>query len=210
MLLLAFALAWYWLAEMHVLGYCLKLLLFTLLASHYFHNQGFLLRGGGIWIAPGLLAFALAFLLILQSQNGGLQILGWVFLFLAKLFWGMAFIKEAQWDVDKMLLMMLLSMLFGLTVLYFLYDLPEQVFVPACLLLVQGLIFCKLAGFRTGVSVQSYWQVVFGSVLLVLGENLLLLYPLLSFRIFIVPVVSLIWGAAAYLLIRGLLRSRIH
>ncbi|WP_224490994.1 lysoplasmalogenase family protein [Robertkochia flava] len=170
----------------------------------------FMLRSRGqnaaerVFVILAIVSFSLGELFMMITNNLNIIVAGFLLLLAAKLLYSCAFVFKVKLDIDRLLPYLVFVTLYSLTIIYFLYEVPEH--VPAYIFLVITLIMLKLAYLRyERVDWNSFITVLAGAGLILASETILVFDRSFSTSQLSGVMIVLLYGLSQYLMVQGLI-----
>ncbi len=188
--------------------YISKQLLTTTLFIHFYYNSAALLKRDRVLVFFALLTSFIADFFIINDSNLVSLSIGMFMYILAKNAYAVVFSYRAKFNIDRLLPFLAVTLLYCITIIYFLYDGIGKLFVPVIIYIFSSLIVFKMAYLRyKRVSSKSYYFALFGAVFFIFSESIL------SLNIFYKPIshvnitVMLFYGLSQILTIKGIIEQ---
>lgn len=180
-----------------------KFVLLVILVIFFLCNSQLLGRFERGFVLLALVSFSIGEVLMMLTNNIDIIGAGFLFLLAAKLLYSCAFVYRVNIDIDRLLPYLVFVMLYSLTVIYFLYDVPEH--IPAYIFLVITLIMLKLAYMRfEKVGWNSFLLVLAGAALVLTSETILVFDRPFNSAQLNGFLIVLFYGLSQFLFVSGL------
>lgn len=189
--------------------YATKLCVVISLMIHFFYNSSSLLKKERVLIFLALL-FSLIADAVLITDNLTSLIVGMSLFIFAKICYIIVYYFNAQFDIDRLLAFLAVTLLYCLFIMYFLYDGIAKLLVPVVIYTLVSLIMTKMAYLRYKiVNNKSYYLVLMGAILFMISETIMAFYNFYIPLPYSYTLVMLTYAFSQFFSIRGILLQNI-
>lgn len=180
-----------------------KMLLLGLLLNFFWFHSSSLKAVERVFVVLAIITFSLGELFMMITNDLNVIVSGFLLLLAAKLLYSCAFVFRVNLDIDRILPYLVFVTLYSLTIIYFLYEVPEH--VPAYIFLVITLIMLNFAYLRyENVGSGSFILVLAGAALVLVSETILVFDRSFSTSRLSGIMIVLLYGMSQYLMVHGM------
>lgn len=181
-----------------------KFLLLGILLIYFLFNSRDLNPLERGFVMLGIVCFSVGEGFMMVTNDLNIIVAGFLLLLAAKLLYSCAFVYKVKIDIDRLLPYLVFVTLYSLTIIYFLYEVPEH--IPAYIFLVITLVMLKLAYLRyEKVDWTSFILVLAGSGLILVSETILVFDRSFNASRMSGILIVLLYGMSQYLMVNGML-----
>jgi uncharacterized membrane protein YhhN len=189
--------------------YATKLCIVVALTIHFFYNSSNLLKKERILIFLALL-FSLIADAVLITENLTSLIIGMSLFIVAKICYIIVYSFKAQFDIDRLLPFLAVTLLYSLFIMYFLYEGISELIVPVVIYSLISLIMTKMAYLRYKVvNNKSYYFVLIGAIFFMISETIMAFYSFYIPLPYSYTLIILTYAISQFLSVRGILLQNI-
>ena len=180
-----------------------KVILLLSLLAFFSVNSTSMRRLERNFVFLAIISFSLGEVFMMLTNDLNVIVAGFLLLLAAKLFYSCAFVYKVTLDVDRLLPYLVFVTLYSLTIIYFLYEVPEH--IPAYIFLVITLIMVKLAYLRyEKAGFTSFMMVLSGAALVLASETILVFDRSFNSSQLNGFMVIFLYGLSQYFMVNGM------